>query len=545
MTQLIIDRDTGELFISLKLDNRVEEIKPWHSEAEDVYYFFLPSCVHDRRLYFDNIAEDDLYLDHNVISRFGSLQWEQNQIYTIEIGNMSYQVTFMRSEQIPSLFIETESGSLEALHADKEHEETGTLTVVADNGHVQYSGSLDKISGRGNTTWEYVYKKPYAIKLKEAYPLCGLDTNRSWDLLALYYEQDKIHSKIIYDMARKIGLDSTPQCTWVDLYCAGEYRGLYLLTEDLAGDYKNVRGGVLIEREGADRLEESEKYFKTEVGEFIFKFREPGCPNEEQLNTTSRFIQNIEDSVISDNGNYKKCIDIKSLARAYLIDKITINIDAYRFSTFYYIDNDKLYAGPMWDYDLAMGEIVPDYELPIASIPSEMALWYNVFYDDSDFYDEMVSAYKELIPYLTWVLQEGIDEYAELISASVAMDSVLMNATDRTDYSVSYAKWESYIKYLKFFLANRLNYLNDLWEINTESYDIPDSTGQYHTVVYILENGDEIGEQKILDGEGIGTLPELDPELYQGWFFQSMSKRYNYKIPIYEDIALYAKPLKK
>ena len=50
----------------------------------------------------------------------------------------------------------------------------------------------------------------------------------------------------------------------------------------------------------------------------------------------------------------------------------------------------------------------------------------NRLYDDEQFFEELMAAYREIIPYVQALLDDQIDEYVNLISHSVAMDSVLM-----------------------------------------------------------------------------------------------------------------------
>ena len=245
MAQFIVEND-DRFYISLKLDGRTQEVLPWYDEAENLYYFFLPSCISDSTIFFDSKPSCTMMLDGRKISRRDSFLWEKDKVYLMELEDNSYNVTFMKSENLPSLFMYTESGSMDAVWKDKKYRESGTLTIVSENGNIQYSGKLDKISGRGNSTWVFPDKKPYSISLKDSYPLCNLSAGKDWNLLSLSFEHDKMHSKIILDMARSIGLSSTPECTWVDLYCEGEYQGLYLLTEDVDADYKYISEGVLL-----------------------------------------------------------------------------------------------------------------------------------------------------------------------------------------------------------------------------------------------------------------------------------------------------------
>ncbi len=51
---------------------------------------------------------------------------------------------------------------------------------------------------------------------------------------------------------------------------------------------------------------------------------------------------------------WERYIDLDSFAAMYLMDLITNEVDANDYSTFYYILQGKIYAGPAWDYDRAV-----------------------------------------------------------------------------------------------------------------------------------------------------------------------------------------------
>ncbi len=541
MMQFKID---GKPFsVVLTIQNNEEEILPWYDEEKGLYYFFLPSFITNRKLCFDKTCED-VKVNGLEMKKWNHLHWEQGEIYSVKINDTAYQVTFMKSENIPAFFMKTDSGNTDYIYADKHNEEKGQLMAVGADKALQYNGSLSKISLRGNTT-VMQSKKPYGIKLDKSAALCGMNSGKSWKLLALYFEQDKIHTKLIFDMARDIGLNYTPDSSWVDLYCNGQYQGLYLLTESVTSNLDRFNG-ILIEKSNKNQIDTDEISFSTNL-EYLFKLKKPEYITQSQTNDLADYIQEIETFITTGDSQYAECVDIISLAKQFLIDKIVLEGDAMSLSTFFYIKDEKLYAGPLWDYDRAMGERFPDYETPIEGPPNGMAEWYMALYNDEEFFAAMQDAYRELLPYCRQILQNDIDKYVEEISASVAMDSILMakyvTPSGMSDLQ-SYTEYESYIKYLKFFLASRLNYLNGLWGISDWAFEVPASTGEYHTVKFQLPDGMVVDTMEIKDGECIKELPPPDEKTYTEWSFLCREGGYNKpyfsKIPIYENITLYA-----
>ena len=128
-----------------------------------------------------------------------------------------------------SVFITTESGNLDAVHADKEHKEAGYIQVISEDGiSYQYDGDLEYIKGRGNSTWK-MEKKPYNLKLDKKADLFGMGKSKKWSLIANHSDSSLMRNAIIYTVAGQV-LDYTPKYTPVDLYINSEYMGSYILT---------------------------------------------------------------------------------------------------------------------------------------------------------------------------------------------------------------------------------------------------------------------------------------------------------------------------
>ena len=92
---------------------------------------------------------------------------------TLTLSGGEQQLYILQSAQIPSVFIATESGSLSAIHANKDYKKAGEMAIVKEDSSVDYEGTLKHIKGRGNATWGYA-KKPYNIKLNKSADLLGM-----------------------------------------------------------------------------------------------------------------------------------------------------------------------------------------------------------------------------------------------------------------------------------------------------------------------------------------------------------------------------------
>lgn len=565
----------GEIRLSVNADDKNIVLSPWLDEESGIYYFFMPSFVKNRQI---------------ITGMWNKpvLNWKENEVYEIKVSYdgqiISYPVSFMKSSTISSIYINTESGSMDAIHADKEYAESGDILIITASGNTEYEGNLERISGRGNTSWSYA-KKPYSIKLAESQKLCGLQKGRKWILLPVWREGNKMNTKVLFDIASAAGLQYTPESTWVDLYLNNEYVGIYLLSEsvsvsggrveitdledenelcnpdlvqavwfeennakgyELSNNPENISGGYLIEKD-------LEAYYKEEKVGFVtnsganFTITAPQHASREQVNYIKDYVQNIENLLSEKSEDADKYIDIDSFSAKYLIDEISLNFDTNITSMYFYKerDDDLLYAGPVWDYDSALGECnagyaegwFVDYNNSILDRNSEL-MWYSQLYEYDTFQKSVRKQYKILLPYLREMLDNTIDLYANSIVDSVAMDNVRWKNED-VDKPGNYEDFQNNVRYLKYFLSARLNWLNN--RLGVSNYNFRWSgTGEMHEVVFM--NGDSIVESiQVKDGETLEELPYLEEEKYWGWYFEYNNEKYRAQLPILEDTVLYAR----
>lgn len=538
----------------------------------------------------DDSGTDSVRIDGKLVEQGDVWTWEEGRTYEIRITDEAYEtqvydVAFMRSENIPAIFINTASGSMAYLEEDKEHEETGDICVVREDGSTEYRGTLEKISGRGNSTWVYA-KKPYTIKLSAEFPLCGLDSGTRWRLLALWREGSKLDNKIAMDMAEELGLSYNTQGTWIDLYLNGQYAGIYLLAESVSVDqgrvditdlekenerynedidhaeryeeednkgYRiengpNITGGYLIEKDYP-------QHYSVETGGFVTSFgnqftvQAPKHVSQEQVQYIQDYVEDIEQMAQNGDPAVWNYLELDSFAKRFLIDEISMNTDAGLTSMYFYKerDDDKLYSGPAWDYDNAFGERNTeeeagyDYEHSVLSdcIDRPYRLnWYTELYETSEMKQRVVEEYEAILPFMENVLESKIDEYVQWIQTSVRMDKVRWESEFiPSDFGGTYKNYDTDIRYMKYFIAKRLNWLCKRWGVTHEPFVVP-SNGEMHTVTFANYEG-VVDTIEIPDGEELLETPEYDASIYQGWVNQYTGEKYRRQIPILEDTVYY------
>ena len=237
-----------------------------------------------------------------------------------------------------------------------------------------------------------------------------MDAAKKWVFISNASDASLLRNALTRNLANHLGLAQSVEGVFVDLYLNGEYMGNYYVTEKvevrenrlpitdleeateivndnedldsyetawtdttkaklIPNDPEDITGGYLIERDFDNRfLEEVElnnSYFITEAKE-SFIVRAPEYASENQIAYINDYIQSVENAILSSDGidegsgkSYQDLIDIDSFARKYLLEEVAANYDGGVASSYFYKDRDcvseKLYAGPIWDYDVTWG----------------------------------------------------------------------------------------------------------------------------------------------------------------------------------------------
>lgn len=166
--------------------------------------------------------------------------------------------------------------------------------------------------------------------------------------------------------------------------------------------------------------------------------------------------------------------------------------------------------------------------------------WYAKLYDDETFRTQVIAIYSDVLPQIEDLIETTIDGYADYIRKSEELDKTRWGNIDfGDDYPGHYRQFDNNVRYLKFFLAKRLNYLNGRWDVDYDDLTLPKEE-EAHKITFWLD-GEIIETREISDGEILDQLPYLDENVFWGWYFTHNRERYRIHIPIYEDINLYAR----
>lgn len=209
-------RDDGEkslLYATILSDQSEEEISCWQ-DSDGQFYIFLPSYAElsNTRLRLHTMVP--IQIDGQLITdnlNGGVFQLgEQYELTYTAWGKQQYStLTFMKSANIASMYIDTKSGTMDYIHEEKGNKEAGSIRIYDAEGNKSYAGELAFIKGRGNFTWSEYEKKPYSLKLEESALLLGMGAAEKWILLANAGGSSYIRNKIVYSFAQEFGMAYT------------------------------------------------------------------------------------------------------------------------------------------------------------------------------------------------------------------------------------------------------------------------------------------------------------------------------------------------
>jgi CotH protein. len=220
-------------------------------------------------------------------------------------------------------------------------------------------------------------------------PLLGLPADNDWVLHASYSDKSLMRNYLVYTLGAAVGADRgiwQPRVRHFELYYCGfaddgwslpdprttSFQGIYLLTEkvkrgknrvdiaDAEGKADPEKAGYLLKIDKAGGTE----WYIPDVDAANLSVADPDSQTitaEQQLYIQG-YIQKME-AVMKDpvlrydaRKGYGQYLDKASFIDFFLMNEFSKNIDGYRISSFMTKDaGGKLRAGPLWDFDIALG----------------------------------------------------------------------------------------------------------------------------------------------------------------------------------------------
>ncbi len=303
-----------------------------------------------------------------------------------------------------------------------------------------YNGKIG-IEVRGQSSQMFPMKS-YSIELRDNAgnsvdkSLFGLPKESDWVLYAPYTDKTLMRNFLAYTMSREMGHWSA-NCRYAEVVINGDYKGIYVFMEkikrgsgrvniakiattDISGDA--VTGGYIfsLDKQATGWFSSYSAPNATNPNKKLqFDYVYPKVENivQQQKDYIKSYVDSFENVLVGpqyqDKTNgVRKFADLSSFVDYFIVNEASRNIDGYRLSSFFYKDrnskNSKIFAGPVWDYDLAFrnadychGSDITGWAYEFNYIcPTDGAglvpFWWNKFMADTSFQSDLRCRWKQV-----------------------------------------------------------------------------------------------------------------------------------------------------
>ena len=222
-----------------------------HQEYNNCYMLYLPAGVDATELILKSSDGANITVNNKAVTSSGteydasSIIPNPNAGYTIS-GDLNGTLYIRQSANVPSIHTITEKPvpmkeAMNTLPTKDNYESENTdntqfITFMnADKTLRLDNVILDKIKGRGNSSWKasntVIGKYAFNITLEDKTNLLGSGKSKKYCLVSYNADQARMRNMVAYDLANEIGLEFSPKFEPVDFYNNGRYIGSYLLTD--------------------------------------------------------------------------------------------------------------------------------------------------------------------------------------------------------------------------------------------------------------------------------------------------------------------------
>ena len=263
-----------------------------------------------------------------------------------------------------------------------------------------YRGRIG-IETRGQSSQQFP-KKSFSVELRDAKgddrkaPLLGMPDDGDWVLYAPYNDKTLMRNVVAYRTARWMGRYAA-RTRFVRLRLDGRAHGVYVLMEKLELGDDRVQGEALFEFTFPFQARSKAPSFLTPVKRrpIVWEDPERGDLKAAEAGRLAARVRAAERSLYGP-GSWRREIDEASAVDFALVNELFKNEDGFHASTYMTLRGGKLQLGPVWDYDISMGN--SDYG-PSSRLRGWMLQrrdWAERLYADRGFTRRMAARWREL-----------------------------------------------------------------------------------------------------------------------------------------------------
>lgn len=481
----------------------------YYSESRGTWCIALPASYENEEVFLEAKTSKGGF------ESFTRNPSEETVIFTWD--DIYYPIDFLCADNIETLYITLEKQkTLDFVHENKTEEIPGIITIINRDGTVGYA-EIKGFYGHGNDSWD-ADKKSYNIKLESYVDLLGMGVNDDYVLLAGYRDNSLMSYVTTTEFSKELGFEYAPEFRLVNLYVAGEYVGIYFLTEKIEIDtnrieidsvyanakeastarldsfdfcqwkdedskaeryYYNVEenpqditGGYLLEGDVADYADNDSRFVSERTLKFTLK--RARYSSKEQVDYIADLWQDFENALFAEDGyndkgqHYSEYIDMESFAMQWLLYELEQE-ESMSSSIYFYKESDitgdgLLHASYPWDMEHSYVTLDQADKLWIVDTNPFRGYW-NALYSHEDFREELSRVWKEkFVPAIEkMIAEESLETESGFRNLSWYQNNMI------EAHMVENSRWEDIYLWnrcgeIKEFLNLRLNALSAIFE---------------------------------------------------------------------------------
>ena len=424
---------------------------------------------------------------------------------------------------IPSMSITTEDN--EDVASKSEYKKCNVFAGGGNTSNKNYSfaknqtiSATAQIKGRGWTSWYYYPKKGYTLKFDKKQSILGLPAHKEWVLSANFADRSLMRNAVAMELSHMLGAEAVMDVRFVDLWVNGTYAGNYQLIEKVEVSKNRIditdfdaklapdKVGYVVETTGHNKPEEFYRWTNgidvdrpskwVSIGDnftydpvsgdifysspvykgAIYSINKPSdtkltklseSKQLEYLNYIYDYMNKTETALKS--GSYEetaKYLDIEAMAKWYIVEELAMNTDSKLHSSCYmYKDaGGKLKMGPVWDFDLGLGNGQYANIRHMNKTYLDDAAWFKKLVEMPQFRTMVKAVWNKARKKIS-TLTTFIDDTADLLDKSQEVNFELWNIQQAAEHTFEYstqgiADYSGQVEYLRSFVEGRIAYMD-------------------------------------------------------------------------------------
>ncbi|HUP11112.1 MAG TPA: CotH kinase family protein, partial [Niastella sp.] len=291
-----------------------------------------------------------------------------------------------------------------------------------------------EIRGNSSAALPTIPKKQYGFETRDVagansvdLSLFGMPAGSDWILSAVMSDKSLMRNVLTYQMSREMGWWAS-RTQFCEVMINDEYRGVFIFEEKIKRNANrvpieklnvtdvtlpNLTGGYIF---STDDLDKGDVIWRSKItplpdNPYKFVYPKPEDVQSAQKDYLVKYVDDFEAALHGDNfqdpvEGFRKYADDKSFIDFFLLNEISKNNDAFRFSTYFYKKRGgKIIAGPVWDFDRAWrNENACESYLPTGYIYQRtqgcdgrsLQWWWARLLEDTKYKQDLVCRYNAL-----------------------------------------------------------------------------------------------------------------------------------------------------